>query len=105
MTASTELTPSPSPHPGTNAEAALSETEDTSKYAPPAYSETAEDEGDTSSNRARRRRWLRRASKTSVTSSGQSGTVDLDERDNEEDQHLHRDGDWLVGDDARMGLG
>ncbi|KAI9881237.1 MAG: peroxisome- protein [Pleopsidium flavum] len=104
VTASTEVTPNLTPNPPNHPGATLSEAENASNNAPPEYAEVAEDEGDTSSTKARKRRWFRRGSKSSLTSNGQSGSVDLD-RGNEDDHHHDRDGDWLVGDDARMGFG
>lgn len=56
---------------------------------------------DAGSNKALKRRHVRRGS---MTGSGQSATVDAD-RDNEDDRPHVRDSDWLVSDDAGMGFG
>ncbi|KAI9837871.1 MAG: peroxisome- protein [Sclerophora amabilis] len=116
VTSSTEITPSITPSPSStnllqNAKLA---SESTASDVSANRSESVKDDGeDTASTTSRKRRWFRRSSRTSAGGNSlHSVEAEPSRDDGEEDHpsirnhhHDERDGDWGLGDDARMGLG
>ncbi|KAI9673497.1 MAG: peroxisome- protein [Caeruleum heppii] len=98
VTASSEMSPNPSPRPPTSLDGTQPESQEMKSIDP----------ADDTSNDLKKRKWFRGRGKTSARSSIQSFEAGSAEDEGEEHPairgRLDRDGDWGVGDDARMGL-
>lgn len=75
--------------------------------SPPEYSQSIKDTDDTSSSLAGRRGFLRRDSKTSVSSASHNRVVGSEDEADHRGlaSHHEQERDWGVGDEVKMGFG